>query len=353
MSTSASLLRTVAQLRRPTPNPGEVAWVLWRYTDNQHFYSFIVKPNGFELAKQDKAYRGSQRFLVVSYARRFPTGAAYRVRVRHVDEHNDGLGQRRRHRPIHGPRTTTPVGINRLSMAEDSSPIRAAGTTDDRLVRLRCLIGQTSTRRPSSEHCVTDTGSRPSRWVIGGAARTRRRRAYRNRDRSGERLGTSSRCARRTGRATWPPPSRRHLRESGLQHVVAPIRSSTSSLTVADGELSFTVYPLVEGRTGVEAGLDRRHWVSLGREIPPPTLECASCRPVGTGRDRDVPARGHRRHPPDRPRRLRSTRQRSHRRGGCGVLDRSSRRDPRGRRADRGARRTGVAAVASARRVAT
>ena len=77
-------LRTVAQLRRPAPNPWEVAWVLWRYTDNRHFYAFIAKPNGFELAKQDVAYKGSQRFLAVSYASSFPTGTTYRIRVRHI-----------------------------------------------------------------------------------------------------------------------------------------------------------------------------------------------------------------------------------------------------------------------------
>ena len=57
-------LRTLAQRRRGQPNPWEVGWLLWRYTDNDHFYSFIVKPNGFELGKQDPAYPGRQRFLV-------------------------------------------------------------------------------------------------------------------------------------------------------------------------------------------------------------------------------------------------------------------------------------------------
>ena len=77
-------VRTVRQLRHPAPNPWEVGWILWRYTDNKHFYSFIVKPDGWELAKQDAAYRGSQRFLAYSYARRFPIGRSYRIRVRHV-----------------------------------------------------------------------------------------------------------------------------------------------------------------------------------------------------------------------------------------------------------------------------
>ena len=79
-------LRTVAQLRRPAANPWEVAWVLWRYSDNQHFYSFIVKPNGWELAKQDVVYRGSQRFLAYSYERSYPIGRTYEIRVQHIGD---------------------------------------------------------------------------------------------------------------------------------------------------------------------------------------------------------------------------------------------------------------------------
>ena len=77
-------LRTTAQLRKHEANPWEVGWVLWRYTDNRHFYSFIVKPNGWELAKQDGAYHGSQRFLAFSYESSYPVGEAYRIRISHV-----------------------------------------------------------------------------------------------------------------------------------------------------------------------------------------------------------------------------------------------------------------------------
>jgi 3-keto-disaccharide hydrolase len=77
-------LLTTGQLRSPAPNPWEVAWVLWRYTDNHHFYSFIVKPNGWELAKEDPAYPGSQRFLASSSVSSFPIGHTYHVRVRQV-----------------------------------------------------------------------------------------------------------------------------------------------------------------------------------------------------------------------------------------------------------------------------
>ena len=55
---------TTRQLRTGSPpNPWEVAWVLWHYTDNSHFYYFVAKPNGWELGKEDPAYPGAQRFL--------------------------------------------------------------------------------------------------------------------------------------------------------------------------------------------------------------------------------------------------------------------------------------------------
>ena len=78
--------KTIAQLRRPRPNAWEVAWVIWHYVDNDHFYYFIVKPNGWELGKEDPAYRGKQRFLASSSSQRYPIGKWYRVRVRHVGD---------------------------------------------------------------------------------------------------------------------------------------------------------------------------------------------------------------------------------------------------------------------------
>ncbi len=63
-------LRTVRQLRIPEPAPWEVGWVLWDYTDPAHFYAFALKPNGWELSKQDPAYPGGQRFLASGEAPR-------------------------------------------------------------------------------------------------------------------------------------------------------------------------------------------------------------------------------------------------------------------------------------------
>ena len=73
-------MRTVAQLRRPRPNPWEVAWVVWDYTDNDHFYYLALKPNGWELGKRDPAYPGGQRFLATG-SPAFPPGPWYSVHV--------------------------------------------------------------------------------------------------------------------------------------------------------------------------------------------------------------------------------------------------------------------------------
>jgi hypothetical protein len=54
-SDTTVLMKTVGQLRTPTPNAWEVGWVLWHYTDDTHFYYFTPKPNGWELGKEDPA----------------------------------------------------------------------------------------------------------------------------------------------------------------------------------------------------------------------------------------------------------------------------------------------------------
>jgi|GEM_PF-462824 len=73
---------TKAQLRQGTaPNPWEVGWVLFDYTDNAHFYSFTPQPNGWELSKEDPAYAGNQRFLASGTSPLFPIGATYAVKI--------------------------------------------------------------------------------------------------------------------------------------------------------------------------------------------------------------------------------------------------------------------------------
>jgi hypothetical protein len=74
-------VRTASQLRRPRPNEWEVGWVLWHYADDQHFYYVILKPNGFELGKEDPSSPGHQRFLVTGNEPTFPVGRWYAVRI--------------------------------------------------------------------------------------------------------------------------------------------------------------------------------------------------------------------------------------------------------------------------------
>ncbi len=79
-------VETTEQLRRGQPNPWEVAWVIWHYSDDEHFYYFIPKPNGWELGKRDPQYPGGQRFLASGRDEVFPIGHKYDVTVVHVAE---------------------------------------------------------------------------------------------------------------------------------------------------------------------------------------------------------------------------------------------------------------------------
>jgi len=74
--------KTLAQLRTgSSPNPWEVAWVAWNYRDDTHFYYLALKPNGWELGKEDPAYPGAQRFLASGDNVVFPIGVWYGVRI--------------------------------------------------------------------------------------------------------------------------------------------------------------------------------------------------------------------------------------------------------------------------------
>ncbi|MCS5479271.1 hypothetical protein NYP18_06335 [Corynebacterium sp. YIM 101645] len=75
------LMRTEEQVRIDTPNTWEVGWVLWNYQDDEHFYALALKPNGWELSKQDPDYRGNQRFLMSGTEPKFPVDQEYRVRI--------------------------------------------------------------------------------------------------------------------------------------------------------------------------------------------------------------------------------------------------------------------------------
>lgn len=75
-------MRTERQLRRPAvPNPWEVAWFVFQYADDAHFYYFIPKPNGWELGKRDPAYPGGQRFLASGTTPVYSLGQWHDVRL--------------------------------------------------------------------------------------------------------------------------------------------------------------------------------------------------------------------------------------------------------------------------------
>ena len=78
-------MRTVSQLREGEPNPWEVGWAVWAYSDPTHFYYLVLKPNGWEVGKADPAYSGSQRFLATG-GTSFPIGSWYEVRVEHAGD---------------------------------------------------------------------------------------------------------------------------------------------------------------------------------------------------------------------------------------------------------------------------
>ena len=72
--------RTTAARGRRAQRLG-VAWLLWNYTDNNHFYALALKPNGWEVSKQDTAYPGYQRFLSSGNTPVYPPGKSHDVTV--------------------------------------------------------------------------------------------------------------------------------------------------------------------------------------------------------------------------------------------------------------------------------
>jgi hypothetical protein len=75
-------VRTNRQLRHPRPHPWEVGWLLWHYTSDARFYYLALKPNGWELGKEDPAYPGGQRFLATGARPAFPPGRWFTIWVR-------------------------------------------------------------------------------------------------------------------------------------------------------------------------------------------------------------------------------------------------------------------------------
>ncbi len=74
---------TVAQ-HREQPNDWEVGWVLWNFENVNRFYSAILKPEGWEIAKEWIDSEGVQRqdFLGFSTKGRFPVGQKYNLQIK-------------------------------------------------------------------------------------------------------------------------------------------------------------------------------------------------------------------------------------------------------------------------------
>ena len=58
-------VKTNKQLRQnSTPNPWEVAWIMWRFQDDWHHYYFIFKPNGIELGKKQNERQAEEQIFL-------------------------------------------------------------------------------------------------------------------------------------------------------------------------------------------------------------------------------------------------------------------------------------------------
>jgi hypothetical protein len=75
-------LTTNRQLRRNSrANSWEVGWFLWDYTDDNHFYYLLLKPNGWELGQENPHYAGDQRYLLTKSTPTYRIGHQYTVRI--------------------------------------------------------------------------------------------------------------------------------------------------------------------------------------------------------------------------------------------------------------------------------
>lgn len=75
-------MQTIKQLRKgSSPHPWETGRILWHYTDEQHFYYFAPKTNGWELGKEDSSATGGRRVLAAGTSPAFPIGTLQKIRI--------------------------------------------------------------------------------------------------------------------------------------------------------------------------------------------------------------------------------------------------------------------------------
>ena len=87
----------------------------------------------------------------------------------------------------------------------------------------------------------------------------------------------------------------RTLHDQGVPHIAAPIPTGSGALWVDAGDFGLSLYPFIEGRTAVEAGMSEEDWHALGAtvrqihtcQLPPELLPAVPREPfVPGGRDR-------------------------------------------------------------------
>jgi hypothetical protein len=75
------VMLTVKQLRTPTPNGWESAWILWRYVDREHFYYLNLNASGWELGKEDATRTPARRFLITGAVPALVVGRPNTIRI--------------------------------------------------------------------------------------------------------------------------------------------------------------------------------------------------------------------------------------------------------------------------------
>jgi hypothetical protein len=75
------VVRTLKQLRSPTPNGWESAWILWHYVDREHFYYLYLHAAGWELGKEDATRTPARRFLITGATPALVLGKANTIRI--------------------------------------------------------------------------------------------------------------------------------------------------------------------------------------------------------------------------------------------------------------------------------
>jgi hypothetical protein len=75
-------IKTLQQINK-TKKDWQVGWALWSFTDQNHFYNVILKPDGWELDKEYLSSTGTQKqcYLATDSDYKFPIGVRYDLSI--------------------------------------------------------------------------------------------------------------------------------------------------------------------------------------------------------------------------------------------------------------------------------